>query len=87
MFSWKIFIVEFQEVGSVKCKIFSLKLQELTPFYDLESKFEFFKYFFGKIKSFPIFNIVSIPKLGFSMKKTENLGESSAKREEHTFVY
>ena len=39
------------------------------------------------MKSFPIFNIVSIPKLGFSMKKNENLGESSAKREEHTFVY
>ena len=70
---WKIFIVEFQGVGSVKCKIFLLKLQELTPFYDLESKFEFFQHFFGKIKSFPIFNIFSIPKLGFSRKKTKIL--------------
>ena len=87
MIVWKIFIVEFQGVGSVKCKIFSLKLQELTPFYDLESKFEFFNICFGKIKSFPIFNIVSIPKLWIFQEKNENLGESSAKREEHTFVY
>ena len=36
---WKMFFVKFQGVGSVICKIFSLKLQELTPFYDLESKF------------------------------------------------
>ena len=39
------------------------------------------------MKSFPIFNIVSIPKLEFSRKKTENLGESSAKRGEHNFVH
>ena len=36
---WKIFFEKFQGVGSVICKIFSLKLQELTPFYDLGSKF------------------------------------------------
>ena len=38
-FSGKFSFVKFQGVGSVKCKIFSFKFQELAPFYDLESKF------------------------------------------------
>ena len=41
--------------------------------------------FLCKIKSFPIFNVVYIPKLGFSREKNENLGESPAVREEHPF--
>ena len=45
--SGKIFIVEFQGLGSVKRKIFSLELKELTPLYDLESKFWVFSPFFG----------------------------------------
>ena len=42
--------------------------------------FGFSYHFLGKIKSFPIFNIVNILKLGFSSKKNENLGESLAER-------
>ena len=52
---WKIFFVKFQGVGSVICKIFSLKLQELTTFYDLESKFWVFLLFLGQIRSFSNF--------------------------------
>ena len=78
MIVWKIFIVEYQGVGSVKCKIFSFKFKELTPFYDLESKFWVFSSFIGKFKAFLIFNIVNIQKLGFSRKLIENLGESPA---------
>ena len=48
--------------------------------------FEFSYHFLGKIKSFPILNIVNIPKLGFSRKKTENHGESLAEREKHPFL-
>ena len=49
--------------------------------------FEFSRHFFCKIKSFPaIFNIVNIPKLGFSRKKNENLGETTAVREENPFL-
>ena len=47
--------------------------------------FEFSCHFLCKIKSFPIYNVVNIPKLGFSRKKKENLGESPAVREEHLF--
>ena len=49
-------------------------------------KFEFSYHFLGKIKSFPIFNIVNILKLSFSRKKNENLGESLAEREKHPFL-
>ena len=49
-------------------------------------KFEFSYHFLGKIKSFPIFNIVNIPKLSFSRKKNENLAESLAEREKHPFL-
>ena len=73
MIVWKIFIVEFQGVGSVKCKIISLKFQELTPVYDLVKIFSFVTIFLGRIKSFPNFNLVNIPKLGFSRKKTKIL--------------
>ena len=48
--------------------------------------FEFSYHFLCKIKSFPIFNIVKIPKLGFLRKKDENLGESPAVKEEHPFL-
>ena len=48
--------------------------------------FGFSYHFLGKIKSFPIFNIVNILKLGFSSKKNENLGESLAEREKHPFL-
>ena len=48
--------------------------------------FEFSYHFLRKIKSFPIFNIVEIPKLGFSRQKKENLGESPAGREEDPFL-
>ena len=48
--------------------------------------FGFSYHFLGKIKSFPIFNIVNILKLGFSSKKNENLGESLAEREKHLFL-
>ena len=37
--SMEIFFDKFQGVGSVKCKVFSLKIKELTPSYDLKSKF------------------------------------------------
>ena len=40
--------------------------------------FEFSRHFHGKFKAFLIFNIVNIPKLGFSRKLIENLGESPA---------
>ena len=39
-----------------------------------------------KITSFPIFNVVNNPKLGFLRKKNENLGESPTVREEHPFL-
>ena len=52
----------------------------------LQRVFEFSYHFLCKIKSFPIFNIVKIPKLGFSSKKNENPGASPAVREEHPFL-
>ena len=52
-----------------------------------ESKIlKFSRHFLCKIKSFPIFNIVNIPKHGFSRKKNENLGETTAVREENLFL-
>ena len=48
--------------------------------------FGFSYHFLGKIKSFPIFTIVNILKLGFSSKKIENLGESLTEREKHPFL-
>ena len=35
----KMLFVKFQGVESLKRKIFSVKFQELAPFYDLESNF------------------------------------------------
>ena len=87
MIVWKIFIVEFQGVGSVKCKTFSLKLLELTPFYDLSQNFEFFNFFLVKSILFQFSILLTFQNLDFQGKKNENLGESSAKWEEHTFVY
>ena len=52
----------------------------------MSKKFQFSYHFLGKIKSFPIFNIVKILKLGFSTKKKKNLGESPAESEENPFL-
>ena len=49
--------------------------------------FEFSYHVLCKIKSFPILNIVNIPKLGFSWKKNDNLDESPAVVEEPPFSW
>ena len=51
---WKILFVKFQGVESLNYQIFSVKFQELTPFFDLDSKVSFLA-IFRETRTFSIF--------------------------------